>query len=539
MLVSIKWNRVSKLQRFVSRLILAVPVRVKIAGIALLPVLVLGFSLNYWITAGLSDWLSYILIDSRVEAAMQAGSRSVVLVTILAAIASLLLSFLLTVLLTHPLIQLQETARQVARGNFETRAEVWANDEIGALAKSINVMIDKFDRYQADLEQTNKQLHAINQVAIAADRKTEIHDVLYIALENVTKLVELETAWVYLFDPDLQRLHLASWYGVPDAWQPVLLEKEDCPCRQDIINGTLSPTPERRPCQLLEKLHAEETTHISLPIEAQDKCFGVINLVCERGAAPTDAEMELLTSFSQQLSEIVANAWLRMKLEEKEAARQLLLQSLVTAQEEERSRLARELHDHAGQSMTGLLIQLKVLQRMCHNEQTETQFETAQTMIETIIDELSELSYRLHPPALEELGLETALRALSNEMSAEEDFSIHVETADSPEILSREEQLVLYRIAQEALTNVVRHAQARTVHVKLSRQTHAYIMLIEDDGVGFAPAQISLQDKVHHLGLVNMTERAELVGGSLEVRSSPGQGTRLRTILPITEIQTG
>lgn len=161
---------------FISRIILAVPVRVKITGIVLLPVLILGFTINYWVTRGLSNWLSYILVDTRVEAAMSAGSRSVLLVTFLATILSLLLSTLLTIMLTHPLIALQKTARQVAAGNFKTRAAVWADDEIGALATSVNAMIDQFDQYQIRLANTNKQLQIINSIAMASDRGDEIHD---------------------------------------------------------------------------------------------------------------------------------------------------------------------------------------------------------------------------------------------------------------------------------------------------------------------------------------------------------------------------
>jgi HAMP domain-containing protein len=132
-------------------LIFSVPVRIKIAGIIMLPVLILGFTLNYWITTGFSDWLSYILTDQRVQAAMQAGSRSVVLVTILAALASTFFAFILTYLLTRPLLDLHETAQQVSSGKLESRAKVWAKDEIGEVARSVNAMIDELVTSQEEL----------------------------------------------------------------------------------------------------------------------------------------------------------------------------------------------------------------------------------------------------------------------------------------------------------------------------------------------------------------------------------------------------
>jgi len=111
----------NRLSDWIYNAVLSVPVRIKITGIVMLPVLILGFSLNYWVTASLSDWLSYILTDARVEAAMQAGGRSVVLVTILAAAGSIILASLLTFLLTRPLSALHEMAQQVAGGNLTAR----------------------------------------------------------------------------------------------------------------------------------------------------------------------------------------------------------------------------------------------------------------------------------------------------------------------------------------------------------------------------------------------------------------------------------
>ena len=109
-------ERLDQFSTWIFNVILSVPVRVKIAGIVLLPVLILGFSLNYWITTGLSDWLSYILTDVRVEAAMNAGSRSVTLVTVLAAAASLILASFLSFILTRPLLALRQMALQVTEG---------------------------------------------------------------------------------------------------------------------------------------------------------------------------------------------------------------------------------------------------------------------------------------------------------------------------------------------------------------------------------------------------------------------------------------
>ncbi len=210
--------------------LLAVPVRWKIVGIGVLPVVILGVSLNYWITTGLSDWLSYFLTDVRVAAAMQAGSRSVMLVTIIAAFLSIILLLVLIYILTSPLEELKKTSQEVASGHFGTRAVVWANDEIGDLAISVNQMIDNFVTIQDDLSQTNQQLEAINRIAIAADQKHEIQDVIFVMLENLLRLLNLKIGWVYLYEPELNKFHLASWKGVPPALENCFLQSEEILC---------------------------------------------------------------------------------------------------------------------------------------------------------------------------------------------------------------------------------------------------------------------------------------------------------------------
>lgn len=196
---------VAKLQQIqvgIYNAVLSVPVRIKITGIIVLTVLILGFSLSYWVTTSLSDWLSYLLTDVRVEAAMRAGGRSVILVTILAAAGSFVLASLLTFILIRPLLDLRDMALKVAEGQLDTRATVWSKDEIGEVAIAINKMTDHLVTTQDHLEKTNRYLRAINQVMLAAERENEVHDVLYAILESVIEVMNLEMGWVYLRDPE-------------------------------------------------------------------------------------------------------------------------------------------------------------------------------------------------------------------------------------------------------------------------------------------------------------------------------------------------
>ncbi|HZD58235.1 MAG TPA: HAMP domain-containing protein [Anaerolineales bacterium] len=533
-------NLLKKISKKIHDAILSVPVRVKIIGIILLPVIILGLTLNYWVTTGLSDWLSYLLTDVRVRAAMTAGGRSVLVVTILAAMASILLAFLLAYILTRPLIELREMAQKVAGGQLETRAKVWAKDEIGELATSINIMTDRLVASQESLTRTNRRLDAINRISLAADQQSEIHNVLYVVLETILDVLGLQTGWTYLRDPEVDQYHLASWYGVPPALKSDLLHQAGdklCSCQQDLLTEQLGTEVHIRICQRLGGCPSipPGSRHVTIPIEARNQRFGVINLLLHEERSLRDDELELLTAAGTQVSEIVANAWLNLKLVEKEAARQTLLESLVRAQEDERGRLARELHDGAGQTLTGLLVKLKAMERKAPGSGLDEDFEGILDVVSETIEQIRDLSYRLRPAALDELGLPIAIETLVQEMAENAGLTASCQLNLKDHDLMPEIEFVLYRITQEGMTNIIRHARAHHVEVALAIYERNICLTIEDDGRGFSLEQFYSDENASHLGLISMRERAEMLGGTLDVYSAPGQGTTIQAKIPILE----
>ena len=520
--------------------ILSVPVSVKVAGIVMLPVLILGFTLNYWVTTGLGDWLSYLLTDVRVEAAMLAGRRSVTYVTVMVAAGSILLATLLTFFLTHPLHELRKMALKVADGDLDARAPVYSNDEIGEVAAAINTMTDHLVQAQADLTRTNRRLTAINGVIQAADREGEIHDVLYVILRTVLDVFDLEMGWVYLRDPDTDLYHLASWCDVPPDLGENLLHASDdglCRCQQRFLDDDQMPDVCFCDCIRLDAHlpEASQALHITLPIVASEQRLGVVNLLCADDQTLSEDDLDLLSAIGAQISEVVSNAWLRLKLTEKEQARQYLLESLVDAQEEERGRLARELHDGAGQMLTTLLVHLKILENETDSPATQQGLSAMLDMVSTTIEQVRSLSHDLRPAALEELGLAVALRTLTTETLEQIGVVTHCHVDLGNAVLPHSVEVSLYRIAQEALTNVLRHAEAKHVDLALTKSNGGVSLSIKDDGCGFLlRPKISQKDK-RHLGLISMAERAEMVGGTLHVDSTPGSGTTIRIDVPIQE----
>lgn len=520
--------------------IISVPVRLKITGIILMTVLTLGLTLNYWVTTSLADWLSYLLTDVRVEAAMRAGNRSVILITVLAAAGSLVIASFLTFVLTRPLIHLRDMARKVAGGDLHARAPVWSKDEIGEVAIAINQMTDHLVDTQNDLARTNRRLAAINQVMLAAERESEIQDALFAILNNLVSIMNLETGWVYLRDPERNLFHLASWINVPDGLKPCLLHESreaGCACQRDLIAGKLPEEAAVLPCERYQ--HDDRPTtahHITIPIAARGQQYGVVNLLCPQDNRLSADNQSLLTDIGAQISEIVANAWLRLKLTEKEMARQALLESLVEAQEEERARLARELHDGAGQMLTSLLVNIKMLERQTTSPELHHGLTALLDMVSETIEQVRDLSYGLRPATLEEFGLPVALQTLAEEMAAESGLqaTCHLEADDL--LLPPGIDVMLYRIAQECLTNVVRHAQAEHVLIELVADNQAVTLRIEDDGRGFDPHQLTAVPGQRHLGLISMQERAAMASGALNVYTAPGQGTAVVVRIPLLEL---
>jgi signal transduction histidine kinase len=522
-------------------LILSVPVRFKISGIVLLPILILGIVLNYWVRTGLSDWLSYLLSDERVNVAMQAGSRSVFLVTALSAVASILLTLLLMLVLTKPLLELTQVAQRVANGDLLPRARVWSKDEIGEVAHSVNLMIDHLVNSQRKLERTNRRLEAVNRVAMVAGREMNLQNVLDAALYTTLDVMRLSAGWIYLRDQTnngdaLFRLSSAVGLRPEEMAKLETGSGNKCRCQYELLASKYNSGASFKQCQRIrdpDNVKHSYVYHITIPLEARDQRFGIINMLCRHGKSPSSSDMEMLTTIGAQVSEFIANARLRSRLAEKEAARQALLNALVKAQEDERARLSRELHDGIGQRLTSLLVRLKTMESRSPSDEFRYKVsELCQATSETI-EEVRGISHRLRPPELEEFGLDVALRALALEMLTDTGLSFDCQINMVGQRLPFEVETNLYRVVQECLTNIVRHANASHVFIELNIQQNVLCLRVEDDGQGFNFEDINTSDGYRRLGLTGMRERVEMLGGSLTVKSDLGAGTSIQIKVPL------
>jgi signal transduction histidine kinase len=204
------------------------------------------------------------------------------------------------------------------------------------------------------------------------------------------------------------------------------------------------------------------------------------------------------------------------------------MRRVVAAQEQERRRLARELHDETGQALTSMLLGLRAAEETDDEETRRQALASLRELAAATLQDVRRLALELRPKALDDFGLVAALERLAQGFQERTGLETHFE-ARLEERLPSEAETALYRIVQEALTNIVKHSRATTVSILVARKDVSVTAVVEDDGIGFTP-----DTPVHGLGLVGMRERIALVGGRLTIESAKGSGTTLVAEVPLT-----
>ncbi len=221
---------------------------------------------------------------------------------------------------------------------------------------------------------------------------------------------------------------------------------------------------------------------------------------------------------------------------ESEQRLRFLTSQLLTAQERERKRISMELHDELGQSLAVLKLQVRAIERRLGDVQLDLKADCRELLnyLDGVIDNVRRLSRDLSPAILEDLGLQSALKYLLNGVSKHYSVSHSFEVEDLDQLFTADAQIIIYRIFQECLTNISKHAGASEVSVAIRKKDGLVSIALEDNGTGFDPAQVSARRIAGRgLGLAALNERARMLGGTLEIRSQPGAGTKVTCVIPI------
>jgi two-component system, NarL family, sensor kinase len=376
-----------------------------------------------------------------------------------------------------------------------------------------------------------RELAIVNAVASALNSSPDVRQALERTLSLVADMLGLRTGWVWLLDQDTDRFYDAAERELP----PYLQERvrmagsRRCWCIDDFRAGELTPSNiDIIECSRLQPAFRGKSAaqaaglryHASIPLYFQAKPLGIMNVTGPAWRKLTAAELRLLSTIASQVGIAIERARLA------EDATRL-------ARAEERTRIAREIHDTLAQGLTAIALNIEgALHRLeTHPDQARERLERALAMARENLEDARRSVLDLRGASrLEGKPLAEALAGLARSFTSDSGVPVHVEAKHTERLPMRTES-ELFRIAQEALTNVRKHAHASKVELSLRTRGATLSLSVRDDGRGFSPRGRRPDGSGH--GLVGMRERAKLLGGRIEVTSAPGKGTRIVARVPL------
>lgn len=426
-----------------------------------------------------------------------------------------------------PLGTLADAALKIAEGHLDERVPVRSQNEIGQLSHAFNVMADRLQSRERDLraahdqlEQKVRETQALYRIGTEISSLHELDRILQSVVAKARELLHSEAAALCMFTQEQDELVALATSGPAEAFQTPAL-----PGSRSLPAGRTAVTPEdlaaHTPrCTIMQPEFLR--AHLAAPLCRGDTTIGMICVCSREPRAFSAAETELLTGLATQATIAIENARLYEEV-----------RSLAAL--EERERIAREMHDGLAQALG--LLHMKLRRAEEHSVLADpplisVALQEMTGITERAYEEVRQSIFGLRTMVSRGLGLIPTLTEYLHDFSVQNGIGVELELADGRPIhLSPASEVQLIRIIQEALANIRKHAGAAHAWVRLQRQDSWVQVTIEDDGRGFDPVTLGSPDRLH-FGLQTMRERAEGLGGKLEIDTGPGRGTRVVATLP-------
>lgn len=392
--------------------------------------------------------------------------------------------------------------------------------------------------YTAEL-QARHVAEVLNTVSLSLSRTLDLETVMNSLLGFIYDLVACDYAYIVIAEDDT-KLTLRAKHGFEqentaklqmgdsfDTWEKPYLQEVLATKEKKLIRDTQSYPG-------WDSLITYQTVRswLGVPMIVNDRVLGVLALASSAADFFTEEHMRWIGTILSQAGVAVQNAWLFEQVRDGQVRFQALSRRLVEVQESERRHIARELHDEASQTLTALMFGLRRLKQQVESmEHLWAEAVDLENLAEVVLENLHRLAVDLRPASLEQLGLAQAAEQLAKDFRERSKTNIRFKTSGSfeekrlPEFM----EIALYRIIQEALTNAVRHASAKNIDLILEYRDSKFVILVEDDGVGFESTKIQ---KHGHLGLLGIEERAQMLGGTLQIESRYECGTTIVVEVP-------
>jgi signal transduction histidine kinase len=425
----------------------------------------------------------------------------------------------------HTFLGVPIVLRDVAYGNLylteKQGGDFTEEDEelLTLLAAQAAVAVENARLYESATAWSH-QLESLNEVGAALVGELELDPLLDLVATRLRELIRARLVAIALPSGGTLRIAAADGEGITELTAIKKLEGDSKTAR------VLERGRSERVDSLLEDPEVDQdvarrlraTTGLYVPLRARDRTIGVLIAHDKVGRDHrfSSSDLRLAEQFAVRAS-IAVDLSRRVARDS--------LRRVVAGQEVERRRLARELHDETGQALTSILLGLRALE----GAHEAANVDDLRALVVATLQDVRRLAVQLRPKALDDFGLVPALERLGQTFSESSGIAVELEARLGDERMPMDVETTVYRIVQEALTNIVKHADAKKVSIVLVRRDGWVTAVIEDDGRGFDPGAVTAD----HLGLDGMRERVELHEGRLTVETAPGSGTTLRVEVPL------
>lgn len=394
------------------------------------------------------------------------------------------------------------------------------------------------------VQKRNRELSIVNSIAVAINHTTGLHNILQVTLERVLTVLSLSSGAIFLVDRIEKQTIPGAVVGLRGVQKkiPLALTFKDILLREYLIESESILLPESSfPAFQVQYSTGSEDSLQELSchlVISKDIPVGFFGFVLPPDRRLDNQQLRLMGSLGNFLGKAIENARMMETITRNRHDLQRLTEKLFQSQEEERRRLARELHDEAGQSLTAVKLGLDHLEQKIPKEDTAVQdiLSNTRKMLVRTSSEIRRLAYHLHPTLLTDLGLEPALKLYFKDIRTYSGLDIDFQMVGFDKRLEKDLETALYRFSQEAMTNTLKYSGAESFSLKIIKSYPKLIFMAEDDGVGF-DEKLVYNDK-RSLGLVGMRERVQLLGGKFFIKGRPGQGARIRIEITMSEDYT-
>jgi signal transduction histidine kinase len=426
--------------------------------------------------------------------------------------------------------------KQTNGGYNERDVEIlMAVSRIASIALQNAMSYANLERTKEELKKQAARSETLARIAARLNKQLDLNAVIDAVCQDVVDTFKVSQAVISLYDKKRDLLDYAGGVNIPPQYGAKIESVSRAQFEEFVRTmGSILVVPD---IQALPNVPSAEFTFelnvrtvVTADMRRDQELIGVLVLGVNGQVREFDPdELTLLKAISDLAAQAIANAQLLKTANEQREQLRNLSTRLVQVQEAERRAITTELHDRVGQNLTGLSIAIQNMKASLSNQSQETvaaEINDAQTLLEDTTRHIRDIMAELYLPELEDHGLAAALETYADRVASRVNLDLVVDLPETPLRLSSDVRVALFRAAQEAISNVLKHADATQLEISLQRENGRVRLRVEDNGQGFEPSPESPKE-TPSWGLKIMRERIESIGGKVQIESKPGEGTRV------------